>query len=126
MKVAQSCLPLCNQMNDITQSMGFSRQEYWSVRLFPSPGDLPNPGSKPRAPGLPHCRRILYQLSHQGSQNCKILSEIKLGLKRKKLLNFSIKVLSHPGCPVQADVGNGTCRKLDDTMELLEDGKVPA
>ena len=25
-------------------SMGFSRQEYWSGSLFPSPGDLPNPG----------------------------------------------------------------------------------
>ena len=28
-------------------SMGFSRQEYWSRLLFPSPGDLPNPGIKP-------------------------------------------------------------------------------
>ena len=26
-------------------SMGFSRQEYWSGVPFPSPGDLPNPGS---------------------------------------------------------------------------------
>ena len=25
-------------------SMGFSRQEYWSVLPFPSPGDLPDPG----------------------------------------------------------------------------------
>ena len=25
-------------------SMGFSRQEYWSGLLFPSPGNLPNPG----------------------------------------------------------------------------------
>ena len=25
-------------------SMGFPRQEYWSGLLFPSPGDLPNPG----------------------------------------------------------------------------------
>ena len=25
-------------------SMGFSRQEYWSVLPFPSLGDLPNPG----------------------------------------------------------------------------------
>ena len=25
-------------------SMGFSRQEYWSGLLIPSPGDLPNPG----------------------------------------------------------------------------------
>ena len=24
--------------------MGFSRQEYWSGLLFPSPGDLPDPG----------------------------------------------------------------------------------
>ena len=82
--------------------MGFSRPEYWEP--FPSPGDLPNPGIKPRSPasqadslpsnppgkpkntgvgslsllqgifptqrwnpGLPHCRKILYQLSHRGS-----------------------------------------------------------
>ena len=25
-------------------SMGFSRQEYWSGLLFPTPGDLPDPG----------------------------------------------------------------------------------
>ena len=33
-------------------SMGFSRQEYWSGLPFPSPGDLPNPGIKPRFPAL--------------------------------------------------------------------------
>ena len=33
-------------------SMGFSKQEYWSVLPFPSPGDLPNPGIKPRSPVL--------------------------------------------------------------------------
>ena len=31
-------------------SMGFSRQEYWSGLLFPSPEDLPNPGIQPRDP----------------------------------------------------------------------------
>ena len=30
-------------------SMGFSRQEYWSGLPFPSPGDLPDPGIKPRS-----------------------------------------------------------------------------
>ena len=30
---------------------------------FPFSRDLPNP----RIPGLPHCRHILYQLSHQGN-----------------------------------------------------------
>ena len=33
-------------------SMGFSRQEYWSRLPFPSPGDLPNPGTEPRSPTL--------------------------------------------------------------------------
>ena len=33
-------------------SMQFSRQEYWSGLPFPSPGDLPNPGVKPRSPAL--------------------------------------------------------------------------
>ena len=33
-------------------SMGFSRQEYWSGLLFPSPEDLPNPGIEPWSPAL--------------------------------------------------------------------------
>ena len=33
-------------------SMGFSRQVYWSGLLFPSPGDLPDPGIEPRSPTL--------------------------------------------------------------------------
>ena len=33
-------------------SLGFSRQEYWSGLPFASPGDLPDPGIKPRSPAL--------------------------------------------------------------------------
>ena len=33
-------------------SMGFSRQEYWIGLPCPPPGDLPNPGIKPRCPML--------------------------------------------------------------------------
>ena len=32
--------------------MGFSRQEYWSGLLFPSAGDLPDPGIELRSPAL--------------------------------------------------------------------------
>ena len=32
--------------------MEFSRPEYWSGYLFPSPGDLPNPEIEPRSPAL--------------------------------------------------------------------------
>ena len=31
-------------------SMGFPRQEYWSGRPFPSPGDLSNPRNEPASP----------------------------------------------------------------------------
>ena len=33
-------------------SLGFSRQEYWDVLSFPSPGHLPNPGVEPESPAL--------------------------------------------------------------------------
>ena len=42
--------------------MEFSRPGYWSEPYFPSPEDFPNPG-------LPHCKRILYQ------NPCRILAE---------------------------------------------------
>ena len=51
----QSCSTRCNPMDCTCQaplSMEFSRQEYWSGLPFPSPGDLPNPGIKPRSPAL--------------------------------------------------------------------------
>ena len=33
-------------------SMELSRQEYWRELLFPSPGDLPDPGIESRSPAL--------------------------------------------------------------------------
>ena len=53
--VTQSCLTLGNPMDVAPQaalSMEFPRQEYWSELLFPSPGDLPDPGIKLRSPAL--------------------------------------------------------------------------
>jgi len=40
-------------------SMGFLRREYWSGLLFPSPGDLPDPGIELSSPALAG-RWILY------------------------------------------------------------------
>ena len=54
--VSQSCPALCNLMEYIAchgpMSMGFSRQELWSGLPYLPPGDLPNPGIKPRSPAL--------------------------------------------------------------------------
>ena len=45
--VSDSLLP-----HGLIQSMEFSRPEYWSGWPFPSPGDLPNRGIKPRSQTL--------------------------------------------------------------------------
>ena len=58
--VAQSCPTLCNPMDcqaplraaRLLCPWGFSRQEYWSGLPLSPPGDLPNPGIKPRSPSL--------------------------------------------------------------------------
>ena len=87
-KVTQSCTTLCNAVDSPWNSPGqntrvgsLSLLQGISRLLSPSPGILqgkntgmgcyvllqdiyPTQGSNP---GLPHCRRILYQLSHQGS-----------------------------------------------------------
>ena len=53
--VAKSCLTLVIPWAEEPgrlQSIGFSRKEYWRGFPFPSPGDLPNPGTEPRSPAL--------------------------------------------------------------------------
>ena len=67
MLVTQLCLTLCDHMD--CNPPGFSvhgvlqaRTLEWVAISFAR--DLSNQGSNP---GLPHCRQILYHLSHQGS-----------------------------------------------------------
>ena len=50
-KKKESCSVMSNSAIPGTiQSMKFSRPEYGSGQLFPSPGDLPNSGIEPRPP----------------------------------------------------------------------------
>ena len=66
--VAQSCLTLCNLMD--FSLPGSSVHGILQARILewvaiPSPEDLPNPGIEPRSQLY---RKILYHLTHQGSQ----------------------------------------------------------
>ena len=62
-----------------------SRQEYWSGLLFPSPGNLPDPGIKPASPPLagrsfttePPGRPLYFE------EDVKIYSEVNLKEKQK-------------------------------------------
>ena len=48
-------------------SVEFSRQEYWSRLLFPSSGNLPDPGIEPMPPSSPELQADSLPLSHRGS-----------------------------------------------------------
>ena len=53
--VAKSCPTLATPWTVACQaplSMGFSRQEHWGGKPFPSPRDLPNAGIEPGSPAL--------------------------------------------------------------------------
>ena len=52
-QLLQLCLTLCDPMDcQALLSIEFPRQEYWSGLPFPPPGDLPDPGIKPRSTSL--------------------------------------------------------------------------
>ena len=69
-KVAQSCLTLCDPMNYTVLGILQARILEWVAILF-SRGIFPTQGSNP---GLSHCRRILCQLNHQGSPHSVYIS----------------------------------------------------
>ena len=52
-QLLKSCPTLCKPVDCIPpDSMGFSKQEYWSGLPFPPPGDLSKPGIEPASPAL--------------------------------------------------------------------------
>ena len=62
-KVTQSCPTLCNPLDSTVHGILQARMLEWiAVPLLQ--GTFPTQGSNP---GLPHCRQILYQLSHRES-----------------------------------------------------------
>ena len=62
-KVTQLCLTLCDPMDYTVHGILQARILDWVAVPF-SRGSSKTQGS---IPGLPHCRRILYQLIHKGS-----------------------------------------------------------
>ena len=101
-----SCLQLCIPMDyslPASSVHGILQKEYWSGLPFPSPRHLQ--GSNP---GLPHCRQILYGLSHQRS-----LTDSKHLLAGKILI-----VSSRHHHPVDAHI----CHSV---TKLSEDKKAP-
>ena len=71
--------------------MGFSRQEYWSVLPFLSPGDLPNPGIELASPTL-QAESLLSEPPGKGSFFKKKKKKKKIKKKKKKKKTVSRKL----------------------------------
>ena len=82
MKVAQSCPTLCDPKDYTVHGILQARILEWVAYPF-SRGIFPTQESNR---GLQHCRRILYQLSYQGSSK-----ELMTTKKKKKMLYESDK-----------------------------------
>ena len=96
-------------------SMEFSRQEYWSVFPFPSPGDLLNPGIKPRSPAL---QVVSLPAEPQGKPKNTAVGSLSLLQwtfpTQESHLSFLhcrqiLYQLSYQGSPLLAHVSNSHC-----------------
>ena len=77
-------------------SLEFSRQEYWSGLLFPSPWDLPYSGIKPRSPAL---QQILYRVSHWGSPRLNLF-DLKTNRTYKRAVKMELICMQETYCIV--------------------------
>ena len=91
--VAQSCPALCDSRGACQTSLfiEFSRREYWNGWPFPSPGDLPDPGTEPGSPVSQACSL----LSEPPSMKFQCVFSCFHGL----LFHFS--GISYSGCPLE-------------------------
>ena len=72
----QLCLTLCNPLDySLTDSSvhEFSRQEYWNGLPFPTPMDLPNPGTEPASPASPTWQADSLPLHHLVNEPVRFL-----------------------------------------------------
>ena len=84
------------------QSMGFSRQEYWSGLPFPPSGGLPDPGIEPRSPVTPSLAGGFFSTVPPGSPHLFLLwciSSVWKALPKIYLVDSSLPSERHY-CPL--------------------------
>ena len=89
-------------------SMGFSRKEYWSGLPFPSSGDLPDSGIKPRSPSLQADSLPPEPIGHRASPS--MLKFMPLSWWRYLAISFSATLFSFIwGFPGGSDGKESAC-----------------
>ena len=88
-KATQSCPTLCDPMDCIYSPWNSPGQNTGVGNLSLLQGIFPTQGSNP---GLPHCRQIPYQLSHQGSPAKRVWLLIRKRTNNR-LLTFHLALI---------------------------------
>ena len=81
------------------QTMAFSRPGYWGGHPIPSPGDLPNPGIKPRSPAL-QADSLSAELPGKPLLKVLVKDIVQEGKPSDRLvmLDIKVKVLAAQSC----------------------------
>ena len=95
-KVPQSCPTLCNPTDNKVHGILQARILEWVAFPFSRGSSQPRDRTQGSNPALPHCRRILYQLSHKGSPSMTTSHPYMTPGKTKALTSrtFVSKVMS--------------------------------
>ena len=90
--------------------MGFPRQEYWIGLPFPSPGDLPHPGTEPVPPSL---AGGFFTTEPLGKALCKLGQTYLEG-------NFILDSVNQLGIVFAVTTGNGENKKMSCELSLTQ------
>ena len=74
-------------------SMGFSRQEFWSGLLCPSPGDLPDPGIEPTSPMSPALTVGFFTTGATWKASGSYFSWVGIKFYQVLFLNFMLRTM---------------------------------
>ena len=93
MCVLSLCLTLCEQA---ALPLEFSQQEYWNELPFPSPGDLPDPGIKPKSLASPALAGRFFTTEPPGKPFLRSSYILSLG----HFNNSCVSIRLRPQCPL--------------------------
>ena len=115
-KVTQSCPTLCDPMDYTVHETLQARILEWVA--IPFSRGFPTHGLNP---GLPHCRRTLYQLSHQGNQIYDKHTPIKYSTWKAE--NLPLKIWNKGRMPVLTSSHQHSTESLRQSNQMRKRNK---
>ena len=97
---------LWTRASQVPLSMGFSRLEYWSVLPCHPPGNIPDPGIKPKSPACPALQANSLSLVPPGKHIEKNKQRLlPYHIHRNYSVNYQFSLVAH-SCPTLCDPVN--------------------